>query len=144
MKVELSLSLILLQYYQSFFFCKHRIRYNINDLIKQLDKLLGENPNLGQAHFIKALAHFNLKELELANASVDEALELIPNDTNVHTLKARLLMLKGEYAGAKEEIPKDVPRPLGKRVKHGPLAQQHLAALGLLRPGAHPGPWGPR
>ena len=68
-----------------------------------LGVLLEENPNWGKAHYYKALAHFDRMELEMLNTSINEAMKLIPNDTKVHTLKARQLFLQGDFAGAMEE-----------------------------------------
>ncbi|WP_028581042.1 tetratricopeptide repeat protein [Desulfogranum japonicum] len=74
-----------------------------NSTLDITTSLIHDYPNWGEVYFIKAMAHYNLKETELAKNGLLEAIAKDPVYSKAHSLLSLLLLQEGDFEGAKKE-----------------------------------------
>ena len=71
-----------------------------SDVLIKASTDAGGHKNQHLFYYIKARAHFDLKEYESANKAIDKAREIRPDDYDILVLNGRILIARQEYYNA--------------------------------------------
>ncbi len=83
---------------------KFLIKDNKNrDAVTMLAPLIKDYPYWPEPYFQLGIAHLKLREFELAQQAVEQALRRAPTESRFHTLFAQILLLRGESENAGKE-----------------------------------------
>jgi len=85
---------------QAKFFIKDK---KFQDSINILDSLVKNYPRWAEPSFFLAIAHLNIGEVEIAQHSVEDAVQKAPNDFRYHTLLAQINLMQRNSDSAKKE-----------------------------------------
>jgi tetratricopeptide (TPR) repeat protein len=77
---------------------------NFQNAIKDMDRFIPEFPENYQAHILRALAYRESDDVDNQLKDVEAALELSGGEPQIMKWRASLLMEKGEYKAAKEDL----------------------------------------
>ncbi len=75
----------------------------MRESVEPLKKLAGDFPNWGDPSFFLGVAHYTLRELDLAKFAVGEAIQKKKNDARYHTLLGQVHLEQGAFEDAEKE-----------------------------------------